>query len=193
MASEARPYHHGNLRETLLAEAERALEENGVDGLSFRQIARAAGVSHGAPRHHFADRKALLAALAEEGYRRLGIELSSALETAGEDWDAQLDAVSIALIDFAVRHPHLLEVMYTRRHAEAAPAVDAASERAVAIVLGLVERGQAEGRLEDGDVVHVAFVLVSFLNGLAFMINVGAVGYEEATVILREGLRRLAF
>src|ERR1700747_3401130 len=77
-----RPYHHGNLRSELLAEAERTVREQGVDKLSLRELARATGVSHAAPRRHFPDRQALLDALAESGFERLELELTAALEAA---------------------------------------------------------------------------------------------------------------
>ncbi|CAM5729343.1 hypothetical protein SALBM217S_04935 [Streptomyces griseoloalbus] len=60
--TEQRPYHHGNLRTELLDAAERSLRVHGVDRLSLRDLARDVGVSHAAPRRHFADRRALLAA-----------------------------------------------------------------------------------------------------------------------------------
>ena len=51
-----RPYHHGNLRTALLDAAERTMRDRGVQDLSLRELARDVGVSHGAPRRHFADR-----------------------------------------------------------------------------------------------------------------------------------------
>ena len=66
-----RPFHHGNLRTVLLDQAESAIREGGIDALSLRELAREAGVSHGAPRSHFIDRGALLDALAERGFLRL--------------------------------------------------------------------------------------------------------------------------
>ncbi len=63
-----RPFHHGNLRTVLLDRAEMALRTKGVEELSLRELAREVGVSHGAPRSHFIDRKALLDALAERGF-----------------------------------------------------------------------------------------------------------------------------
>ena len=65
----SRPYHHGNLREALLVQAMTTLREGGVEALSLRELARAVGVSHAAPRRHFPDRQALLDALAERGLR----------------------------------------------------------------------------------------------------------------------------
>ena len=79
-----RPYHHGNLRSELLACAERALGEGGLAQLSLRELARQAGVSHAAPRRHFADKQALLDALAQDGFERLGRELRAAIDGAGD-------------------------------------------------------------------------------------------------------------
>ena len=72
MTATARPYHHGSLRPALLEAAERALDRGGVQALSLRELAREIGVSHAAPRRHFAGKQALLDALAEDGYERLG-------------------------------------------------------------------------------------------------------------------------
>ena len=86
-----RPYHHGNLRAALLEPAERALRERGVGGLSLRELAREVGVSHAAPRRHFADKQALLDALAEDGFERLGARAARARSRApAPDFDARL-------------------------------------------------------------------------------------------------------
>ncbi|MER2507799.1 MAG: TetR family transcriptional regulator, partial [Amaricoccus sp.] len=63
-ASPPRAYHHGNLREALLAGAERILERDGADALTLRAAARAVGVTHAAPRNHFGDLTGLLSELA---------------------------------------------------------------------------------------------------------------------------------
>ena len=76
MTSTARTYHHGNLRAALLARAEEALAAG--EDLSLRELARRAGVCHAAPRRHFADKQALLDALAEDGFERLGALLAAA-------------------------------------------------------------------------------------------------------------------
>src|SRR5271155_4752654 len=105
-----RPYHHGNLRTALLAQAERTVRERGVQELSLRELARETGVSHGAPRRHFADRQALLDALAEEGFARLGKELRGALEHAGKGFQSRLLATASAYVRFATRDAALLEL-----------------------------------------------------------------------------------
>ncbi|BBB00296.1 putative TetR family transcriptional regulator [Actinacidiphila reveromycinica] len=78
-----RPYHHGHLRAALLAAAERTLRESGAEQISLRDLARQVGVSHAAPSRHFRDRQALLDALAEVGFARLGAEIAAAVDASG--------------------------------------------------------------------------------------------------------------
>ena len=70
------PYHHGKLREALLARAREVIEEAGVEGLSLRQLARDLGVSHAAPGKHFRDKQALLDALALDGFRSMNARIT---------------------------------------------------------------------------------------------------------------------
>ena len=110
-----RPYHHGRLRTELLAEAERTLREQGIEALSLRDLARQAGVSHAAPRRHFADRQALLDALAEAGFARIGDEVCAAIDGAGEDYEARLRAAAAAYVRFATQDAALVELMFAPR------------------------------------------------------------------------------
>src|SRR5215813_10430287 len=73
-------YHHGDLRRALLDATLRLVEEHGPQGFTLRAAARAAGVSPGAPYHHFADKDALLAAVAEEGFELFGDALRDAAQ-----------------------------------------------------------------------------------------------------------------
>src|SRR5258708_36313663 len=107
-----RPYHHGNLRTALLKQAELTVRDRGVQDLSLRELARQLGVSHGAPRRHFSDRQALLDALAEAGFARLGAELRSAADDAGADFEPRLMATAAAYVRFATHDAALLELMF---------------------------------------------------------------------------------
>src|SRR5580698_10216778 len=113
-----RPYHHGNLRTALLAQAALIVRERGAQELSLRELARTVGVSHGAPRRHFPDRQALLEALAEAGFERLGDELGEARAGAGEDFRSRLQATAAAYVRFATRDAALLELMFAGKHGE---------------------------------------------------------------------------
>src|ERR1700744_3742655 len=127
-----RPYHHGHLRDTLLAEAERTLREQGADQLSLRDLARQAGVSHAAPRRHFADRQALLGALAAAGFARLADEVAAAIEAAGPDFPARLRATCAAYVRFATEDTALMELMFTAKSGSA-PGDQAAGELAAGV------------------------------------------------------------
>ena len=116
----SRPYHHGNLRSELLPRAERALSEGGAAELSLRDLARQAGVSHGAPRRHFADKQALLDALAQDGFERLGRTLRAAIDAAARLRRAPGRA-GRAYVRFATRHAALLELMYAGKHRPTRP------------------------------------------------------------------------
>lgn len=174
MSVTTRPYHHGNLREALLEAGERALEEHGAQNLSLRELAREVGVSHAAPRRHFADKQALLDALAQDGFERLGRELRAAIEGAGEDFEARLAALAGAYVRFATRHAALLELMFANKHRpDAADSLRAAGEAAFAAPLALITDGQASGAVVPGDPEAVATVAWATVQGLASIANAG--------------------
>lgn len=106
-----RPFHHGNLRAVLLEQAEATLRDVGADGLSLRELARQAGVSHGAPRSHFIDRQALLDALAEQGFRRLTDKIRAALTSPGT-FQERFRLVGRAYVDFAIDDAALMDLMF---------------------------------------------------------------------------------
>ena len=107
-----KPYHHGDLRQAMLAAAEHILETEGIGALSLRSAARSVGVSHTAPRNHFGDMTGLLSDLAAEGYRRFAASLSEVAEEAGADPQARLRAMGRAYIRFAADHPGLFTLMF---------------------------------------------------------------------------------
>ena len=172
-----RPYHHGNLRTALLAQAERTVRERGVQALSLRELAREVGVSHGAPRRHFPDRQALLDALAEAGFARLRNELRTDVSGAGDEFQARLQATAAAYVRFATRDPALLELMFAGKHrADAnAAALTEAADRAFAVMLELIEQGQAEGILEPGEPERVGLVLFATIHGIAALVTGGMI------------------
>src|SRR5512142_1408312 len=101
-------YHHGDLRNALVAAALKLVAKQGVEGFSLREAARAVGVSPAAAYRHFADRSALLRALAHEGLARLALELEDAVASApGAPGSparaaAELAALGAAYVEFAV-------------------------------------------------------------------------------------------
>jgi AcrR family transcriptional regulator len=111
-SSTKKRYHHGDLRRALIATALELVEESDVAALTLREVARRAGVTHAAPYHHFQNKAALLAILAEEGYRALYTEQLQAAAKAGTDAVARLQAIGLAYVRFAVHHPGHFRVMF---------------------------------------------------------------------------------
>ena len=99
-------YHHGDLKAVILAKAATLVAERGADGISLRELAREAGVSHAAPAHHFTDRRGLFTALAAQGWRML----ADALDAARPDFIA----AALAYVRFALDHPGHYAVMFDR-------------------------------------------------------------------------------
>jgi AcrR family transcriptional regulator len=184
----ARPYHHGNLRTALLEQAERTVRERGAQELSLRELAREIGVSHAAPRRHFPDRQALLDALAEAGFERLGAELGRAREAAGEDFEARLQAIAGAYVRFATRDAALLELMFAGKHREQSGPLHDAADRAFAVMLDLIEQGQAEGALESGEPERVGLVLFATIHGIAALVTSGMVEAERLDELVADAI-----
>jgi AcrR family transcriptional regulator len=107
MSGPSRPqYHHGDLRAVILGETARLVADRGADGVSLRELARTAGVSHAAPAHHFTDRRGLFTALAAEGFWLLADALRA---VRGNFVDAAL-----AYVRFAIDRPGHYAVMFDR-------------------------------------------------------------------------------
>jgi AcrR family transcriptional regulator len=116
-------YHKDDLRGDLLAAGRAWVEAHGHLGLSIRTLAQQVGVSPGAPYHHFPDRRALLLALATEGFAGMLAQSRAILAAAG-DPVARLRALGMVFVTFAKEHPHLVDLMYESELT--APAIDPA-------------------------------------------------------------------
>jgi len=114
MAKE-KPYHHGNLAAELLRIACDTLAEGGAASLTLRGVAERAGVTAAAVYRHFADKDALLAAVAEDGYRQLVTQFEAAMGHNTPSPRDQLRGLGRAYIQFAAENPHLHSVMFGPR------------------------------------------------------------------------------
>jgi AcrR family transcriptional regulator len=104
-------YHHGNLRAALLEAARGLVAEAGLDGFGLREVARRAGVSHAAVYNHFANRSALVEALAIEALAAFTAALRAAERTA-DDPLLRLERVGIAYVRFAFEHQAEFRFMF---------------------------------------------------------------------------------
>jgi AcrR family transcriptional regulator len=174
-SSDPRPYHHGNLRVMFLDAAERSLREHGADQLSLRDLARDIGVSHAAPRRHFADRQALLGALAEQGYDRLGMALRTELTGADVDFPSRVRNAVAAYAHFATENAALSELMNSSKHASGAGRIAEAADNAFRPLVDLIVEGQESGALEAGDPDRIGIILYATVQGITTMVNGGMI------------------
>jgi AcrR family transcriptional regulator len=183
-----RPYHHGHLRSVLLAEAERTLRDQGIEALSLRDLARQAGVSHAAPRRHFADRQALLDALAEVGFVRLGDEIRTAVDAAGGDYEARLLAAAAAYVRFAIDDAALVDIMFAAKRVGRPAALPAAAASVFAAVGDLISQGQQAGMLPPGDPERLRLLLVATLQGIATLVTSGRAQAGQADALVADAV-----
>jgi len=158
-------YHHGDLRVALVQAAAALLDERGVQGVSLREAARRAGVSHGAPYRHFAGREALLAELAREGFERLVAALNAASPRGGR-------AVARAYLHFALADPHRFHLMF----ALAAGAGREAAWHDALLGTAHAFAGAFSGLAEAQDAQRAAVAAWSLVHGLAQLMLDGHVG-----------------
>jgi len=158
-------YHHGDLAAACVEAGVRLVEAGGPDALTIRGVARMAGVSHTAPLHHFPDRPALVAAVAERGFElmleRLAVEVGPA---AGPR--ERLRAYGIAYVLSAADHPGLFSLMF-------GPTPQPAGEAAYVLLIRLCAEAQAAGELPGDDPYRLALLLWSTVHGLAALFVAG--------------------
>lgn len=162
-------YHHGNLRAALVQAGLTLLEKDERGDLSLREIARQTGVSANAAYRHFADKEALLVALAAEGFRRLQATHLEAAQAASDPRQAML-AAGRAYINFARRNPALFRLMFgrfttTHRDPELAEAALASFE-----TLRSGVAAAAHGKAKDQQVLVAAVHAWGLVHGLSHLL-----------------------
>ena len=163
------PYHHGDLPAALLDAVQGAVADFGVSGVSLRDVARRAGVSHSAPAYHFGSKAGLLTAFASAGYQLLAESVIAEVVACNPaDGPAELAAVGRGYVRFAVSHRAHFEVMFRLDALDSADAeFTAASDAAYGILVATVERCGAAGRLHGRPPELVAVSAWSIVHGLS--------------------------
>ncbi|MFH9938391.1 TetR/AcrR family transcriptional regulator [Streptomyces murinus] len=162
MSQASGTYHHGDLRAACLRAARELLEEDGAAGLSLRAVARRAGVSAAAPYRHFADRDALVSAVAAQGYRELAGHLAAAHPSPTTP--DELAAVAVAYVRFALDRPALFRVMF-------AEPCDPDDEERVGATTAISEyvHGIVRGAFPGADPDVLSTTVWALVHGLAFL------------------------
>ena len=162
-----RPYHHGNLKKTLLDAAVKVIAKVGPRAFTLREVARQAKVSHNAPYRHFRDKEELLAAVAAQGFERLA---DSMIEAAAPDGDP-LNALMLTgrgYVQFALRWPEHFSVMFDHcENLDAFPDYAASARRAFQVLLDHVVAAQRAGELPSAEANPLALTCWSMVHGIA--------------------------
>lgn len=164
-------YHHGDLRQSLIDAAIALISEEGISELSLRQVARRVGVSHNAPYRHFADKDALLAAVAEQGFQSLRVAMESAQAGIAAGSSQRLTAIGVAYVEFALAHPFHYRLMFGdyRCPLNQQSALAEAAQQSFLVLVNTIRSGQAADIFRNADPVDMARVAWALVHGQAML------------------------
>ncbi len=185
-------YHHGNLRDHLIAATRILIEQDGVDEFKVSHACRHAGVSTAAPYRHFADKHALLDAVATTGFN----DLRDSARAAGAPFEkGSVDAVSAigkAYVAFAVQNPRLFRLMFTlsedNEDTQPSPNEQAGRECYEVLLEQLVIT--LNRPTIDKLVIEAAFPLWTFVHGLAFLLIDDKLSVNEMPIDIEQQIER---
>ncbi len=200
-------YHHGDLHQALLDGALAWIADEGISSLSLRGLARRVGVSHNAPYRHFADKTALLAAVAEEGFLSLTLALNTTLAETVEHPLRRLESIGVSYVLYAVDHAAHYRVMFGPYMCDANlckvnpyPSLNRAASDSFAVLVSVIAEGQIRGEIRGGKPQELARVAWSMVHGLAMLLIDGHLERspqtlvetiaQQATRMLSEGLAK---
>ena len=180
-------YHHPDLRDAMIRVAQDLLESEGPSGWTVRAAARIAGVSSGAPYRHFADKDALLAAVAARGFDELGKEIVARIARASASPLARFQALGEAYVTFALSRPGRYSIMFGRAvvdpkvHNELKDAAD----RTFSLLSSEVQNAQDAGFLrQDRPASELAVAAWSTMHGLSDLLLSGRLPGVEGPEML---------
>lgn len=167
-------YHHGDLRSALVEVATEMIAAEGVDALTLRELSRRIGVSRTAPYRHFADKSALLAAVAEQGFQRLHQRLQAVATQAAAN-EQPLDVfkqMGVAYIQFALENPTHYGLMFGNRASEAEPDPDleTAAKTVFDTLVTSLQQLQDAHLVKAGDPHLQAYVVWATVHGLSSLL-----------------------
>jgi AcrR family transcriptional regulator len=192
MAKPGKRYHHGELKQALVAAGRKLLEEKGIRGFTLRECARRADVSHAAPAHHFPSIDALLAEIATRGYEELTTAMANEARRAKPEPAARLVGQGVGYMAFAAANPMLFQLMFSKEaNRVETPALGAAARDAYQLHLAAVEavipRAATEVRRRMADFAW------STVHGFITLVLEGQIGEEDSSRALKaRGLATLA-
>jgi AcrR family transcriptional regulator len=191
-------YHHGNLRRALVDEAVRTIQRAGTDALTLRGVGAALGVSRTALYRHFADKDALLAVVAREGFVSLKAVLDDA-RTRHADLRDQLIEMGSAYVRFAIDHQAHYLVMFGKflERCKDDPALMADASAAFQALFAMIQDLQRAKMARQGDPLQLSRFVWAAVHGIAMLAINGQLGpdraagmalFEQSAPMIRAGI-----
>jgi AcrR family transcriptional regulator len=165
-------YHHGDLKNALIAAGADILSKEGVSALSLRKVAQKAGVSHAAPYAHFADKQALIAAISTEGYKKLYEQIALVAEKYRSDPLRRFIEASWAYVQFALDEPDQFKVTLSGmiEKEQDYPAFVETARQTFALVIEITEQCQQAGLLRAGAPDLMAVSVWALIHGFVTLL-----------------------
>lgn len=179
-------YHHGDLRPALLKAGLEVVKECGIEGVSLRGVARRAGVSHMAPYYHFADKAALIEALAVACYEDFASVLRETLNTTSGTAIERVGALGVAYVRYALDYPARFQLMnrpelrqpragIAKADLDGVVTVGQAASKAYAVLEDGIYEGQRAGLIRNEDIDTLTLTAWATVHGLAVLLLDGMV------------------
>lgn len=178
-------YHHGDLLQSLIDAALDLIAEKDVTHVSLREIARRVGVSHTAPYRHFADKDALLAAVAQEGFLRFQQSIEEAMQPVPDPLE-RLEAGCLDYLRYAAKHPSRYRIMFGMQEINAEKrnsAIAALARDIYSPFAAVIAEGQSVGVIHEGNPQLMAQTVWALMHGLAMLLMNGQLEQGERDAI----------
>jgi len=174
-------YHHGDLRRALLDEALRTIQDDGVEALTLRTIGVRLGVSRTALYRHFTDKRALLSAVATEGFRLLTERL---LDAWGAGGVRGFNAMGVAYIRFAMANASHYRVMFGGFVGDQPRDEDLMRESTAAFqaLVDAIVALQRNGAVRKDDPLQLARFIWAAVHGVSMLIIDGQLSHQQTSI-----------
>ncbi len=192
MTTAKEKYHHGNLRQALINAGQQLLIEKGISGLSLREAAKLAGVSHTAPYRHFRDKDSLLAAIAESGFENLAETLQNAAKSFPDDPEKQLIEAAVAYVKLAITRIEMHQLMFGNILNEDSMSESMIEKKQLAFdtLFKIIENGQKQNIYKKAETLELTITAWSTMHGYAMLTSTGQLREAATSLMQIETLAR---
>jgi AcrR family transcriptional regulator len=163
-------YHHGNLREALIDEAFKQIEQEGAIALNLSKLAQKIGVSQPAVYRHFPSKQALAISVAQRGFEQLAEALQQATQPIQSDSFEGIEVIASAYVAFALNHTEIARLMFSMKERITEPELYKASKSAAVPLFEIVEAAKGRDRLRNQDVEKTVRIIWAAIHGLAMLL-----------------------